>query len=108
MLETETKELDPATSLPISKLPDLGAAQVVDAIASAKNAAETLKRLSGKQRGELLRRWYNAVKEAQDDIATIITAENGKPLGEARGEVIYAADFLDWFSGEAPRLDGRV
>ncbi|GAM39999.1 succinate-semialdehyde dehydrogenase [Talaromyces pinophilus] len=100
--------INPATSLPISKLPDLGTAQVVDAIASAKNAAETLKRLSGKQRGELLRRWYNAVKEAQDDIAIIITAENGKPLAEARGEVTYAADFLDWFSGEAPRLDGRV
>lgn len=108
MLETEIKEPDPATSLPIAKLPDLGAAQVVDAITSAKIAAQTLKRLSGKQRGELLRRWYNAVKESQDDIATIITAENGKPLAEARGQVTYASDFLDWFSGEAPRLDGRV
>ncbi|KUL83710.1 hypothetical protein ZTR_07511 [Talaromyces verruculosus] len=51
---------------------------------------------------------YFDVTKAQDDISTIITAENGKLLAEARGEVTYAADFLDWFSGEAPRLDGRV
>ena len=64
--------------------------------------------MTGKNRGELLRRWYTLVDEAQDDLAAIVTAENGKTLAEARGEVRHAADFLEWFAGAAPRIDGTV
>lgn len=64
--------------------------------------------MTGKKRGELLRTWYGLVKAAQEDLANIITLENGKTIGEARGEVSYAADFIDWFAGEAPRIDSCV
>lgn len=71
-------------------------------------AAAELKVMTGKKRGELLRAWYDLVKAAQEDIASVITLENGKTIAEARGEVSYAADFIDWFAGEAPRIDGCV
>jgi succinate-semialdehyde dehydrogenase/glutarate-semialdehyde dehydrogenase len=67
-----------------------------------------LKQLTSKERGALLRRWYDLIISARDDLAAIITAENGKPLMEAQGEVTYAADFLDWFSGVGRRMDGMV
>ena len=103
-----TRGTDPATSEAIASLPDLGAKSCDDAVQSALKAFAELKRMTGKSRGELLRRWFTLVNETQDDIAAIITAENGKTLAEARGEVRYAADFLDWFAGEAPRVDGTV
>ena len=64
--------------------------------------------MTGKERGEILRRWYDLVLAASEDLASIITFENGKTMAEAKGEVTYAADFLNWFSAEAPRLDGHV
>ena len=53
-------------------------------------------------------RWFSLMTEAKDDLASITAAENGKTLAEARGEVSYAADFLSWFAGAAPRIDGSV
>jgi succinate-semialdehyde dehydrogenase/glutarate-semialdehyde dehydrogenase len=67
---------------------------------------QELKAITGNERGEILRRWYELVIAARDDLAMIIIAENGKTSAEARGEVTYAADFLNWFSAEAPRLHG--
>jgi succinate-semialdehyde dehydrogenase/glutarate-semialdehyde dehydrogenase len=67
-----------------------------------------LKKMTGKERGELLRNWFNLMMAAREDLATIISVENGKTLVESRGEVIYAADFLEWFSGAAPRINGTV
>jgi len=64
--------------------------------------------MTGKARGELLLRWYSLVVEATEDLAAIITAENGKTLVEAQGEVAYAAGFLSWFAGAAPRVEGSV
>jgi succinate-semialdehyde dehydrogenase/glutarate-semialdehyde dehydrogenase len=54
----------------------------------------------------MLRKWYDLVMENSDDLATIITLENGKPLADAKGEVTYAANFFEWFSEEAPRIYG--
>lgn len=56
----------------------------------------------------MLRKWFDLVQAAAGDLADIITGENGKPLAEAKGEVKYASDFIDWFSGEAERFDGAV
>jgi succinate-semialdehyde dehydrogenase/glutarate-semialdehyde dehydrogenase len=56
----------------------------------------------------MLRRWFDLITQNQEDLATIITAENGKPTAEAKGEVVYAADFADWFAGAAPRIEGSV
>ncbi|KAH8692217.1 aldehyde dehydrogenase domain-containing protein [Talaromyces proteolyticus] len=100
--------INPATSQPVAKVPDLDEKQCTEAVDAAVKAAVQLKNMTGKQRAEILRRWFNLLHESRDDLATIITAENGKPLAEARGEVVYASDFVDWFAGEATRIDGTV
>ncbi|CRG84139.1 succinate-semialdehyde dehydrogenase (NADP+) [Talaromyces islandicus] len=100
--------INPATSLPVARLPDLDEGQCLEAVHAAVNAAAQLRNTPGKQRAEILRRWCNLMHEASDDLAAIITAENGKPLAEAQGEVAYASSFLEWFSGEASRIDGAV
>lgn len=64
--------------------------------------------MTSTERRLILRRWYDLTIAARDDLAAIITAENGKPLAEAQGEVTYAADFLDWFSGPGGRIDSQV
>lgn len=89
-------------------MPDLGEDACNDAINGARHAAIELKTMTGKAKSELLLKWHALVMEASDDLAAIITAENGKTLAEAHGEVMYAADFLYWFAGAAPRMDGSV
>lgn len=75
---------------------------------TAKEAQQKLALLTAKDRSRLLRKWFDQVQAAAGDLANIITSENGKPLAEAKGEVKYASDFIDWFSGEAERFDGAV
>jgi succinate-semialdehyde dehydrogenase/glutarate-semialdehyde dehydrogenase len=89
-------------------LPDLGQDACNDAIDGAVRAGIELKRMTGKTKSELLLKWHTLVIDAAEDLAAIITAENGKTLAEAHGEVMYAADFLYWFAGAAPRMDGSV
>ncbi|KAH8597554.1 Aldehyde/histidinol dehydrogenase [Bisporella sp. PMI_857] len=100
--------IDPATSACIAVLPELDVAQCNEAVDGAAAAAVQLKQLTSKERGALLRRWYDLVVAARDDLSQIITAENGKPLVEAQGEVTYAADFLEWFSGVGRWKSGMV
>ncbi|PVH81141.1 aldehyde dehydrogenase [Cadophora sp. DSE1049] len=100
--------IDPATSKSIAVLPDLDASQCKEAIEGAVIAAKELKLLTSKERRSILRKWYDLTIAARDDLAAIITAENGKPLVEAQGEITYAADFLDWFSGPGGRIDGQM
>lgn len=99
---------DPATSKPIASLPDLTGDDCTKAVDAAVAALKQLRDLTGKERGAILRKWYELTIDAREDLAAIITAENGKTLAEARGEVTYAADFLNWFSGEACRIEGSV
>ena len=89
-------------------MPDLGEPDASLAVDAATRAAVELKAMTGKKRGELLKAWYSLVQAAREDLASVITAENGKTIAEARGEVTYASDFIDWFAGEAPRIDGAV
>jgi succinate-semialdehyde dehydrogenase/glutarate-semialdehyde dehydrogenase len=64
--------------------------------------------VTGRQRSKLLRKWYDLIVQNSEDLATIITWENGKPLVDALGEIKYAASFLEWFSEEAPRVYGET
>jgi len=82
--------------------------QVELAIAAAKRAFREWSRLLAKERSAVLRRWYELIVEHADELARIVTAEQGKPLAEARGEVIYGAGFVEWFAEEAKRAYGDV
>jgi succinate-semialdehyde dehydrogenase/glutarate-semialdehyde dehydrogenase len=76
------------------------------AIDAAAEAFKTFRTQTGRQRAKLLRKWYDLMVENADDLAKLITWENGKPLADATGEVTYAANFFEWFSEEAPRTYG--
>lgn len=78
------------------------------AIAAAAAALPSFRKLTGRERSRLLRKWYQLMTENADDLATLITWENGKPLADAKGEVSYAASFFEWFSEEAPRVYGNT
>lgn len=100
------KILDPASEKIIGILPDMNKDDTEEAIRAAAAALPSFRKITGRERGRLLHRWYQAVMDNLEDLATLITYENGKPLAEARAEVIYAADYFEWFSEEAPRIYG--
>ncbi|WP_232071307.1 NAD-dependent succinate-semialdehyde dehydrogenase [Paraburkholderia pallida] len=100
--------LDPADNTEIARVPDFGAAEAHRAIAAAHTALPGWRAKTGKERAAVLRRWFDLVIEHADDLAAIMTAEQGKPLAEARGEVLYGASFLEWFAEEAKRVNGDV
>jgi succinate-semialdehyde dehydrogenase/glutarate-semialdehyde dehydrogenase len=99
---------NPATGTRIGTVPVLGAAGTEAAVAAAHRAFPAWSAKTAKERGALLRRWYELIVANADDIGTLMTAEQGKPLAEARGEVTYAASFVEWFAEEAKRLYGDV
>jgi succinate-semialdehyde dehydrogenase/glutarate-semialdehyde dehydrogenase len=99
---------NPATGARIGTVPVLGAAETEQAVAAAHRAFPTWAAKTAKERGALLRRWFELIVANADDIGTLMTAEQGKPLAEARGEVTYAASFVEWFAEEAKRLYGDV
>jgi len=103
-----TEILDPATGASLGSVPHLGEAETRRAIAAAEVAQKSWRALPAANRGRLLRRWYELMLEHQDDLAALMTAEQGKPLAEAKGEIAYAASFLEWFGEEAKRLYGDV
>ena len=99
---------NPATGEVIGHVPDFGAAETDEAVAAAQGAFAGWKARTGKERGIFLRRWADLMLAHADDLALILTAEQGKPLAEAKGEVAYAAAFLEWFAEEARRVRGEV
>ena len=99
---------NPATGERLGTVPDLGAAETNAAIDAAHAAFPAWARKTAKERAQVLRRMYELMLEHQDDLATIMTAEQGKPLAEAKGEIAYAAAFLEWFGEEAKRMYGDV
>ncbi|MFM9123601.1 MAG: aldehyde dehydrogenase family protein, partial [Actinomycetota bacterium] len=98
--------LDPATGAAIAHVPRLGAAETRRAIEGAERAREAWAGLLAKERARLLRDLADAMLANADDLAAIMTAEQGKPVGEARAEVAYAASFFEWFGEEAKRVYG--
>ncbi len=100
--------VNPATGETLGSVPRLDRAAVCQAIAAADAALPAWRSMLAKERAGMLRRWHDLVLQHADDLARIITLEQGKPLAEARGEVIYAAGFLEWFGEEAKRVYGDV
>lgn len=100
--------VDPATSEALGAVPAMGAAETAQAIAAAEAAFVTWQRVPHEARAALLMRWHDLMLEHADDLALILTREQGKPLAEARGEVLYGASFVRWFAEEARRIEGAV
>ena len=99
---------DPATGKALGSVPAMGREDVRRAIEAADRAFRDWRRRTAKERAALLRRWYDLVMENADDLAYIMTREQGKPLAEARGEIVYGASFIEWFAEEAKRAYGDV
>ncbi len=99
---------NPANGERIGTVPDLGAIETREAIDAASTALPAWAKKTAKQRAQILRRMYELMLEHQDDLARILTAEQGKPLAEATGEIAYSASFLEWFGEEAKRMYGDV
>ena len=99
---------NPATGELLATVPDAGAAETVRAIEAANRAFPPWRAKTAEQRGRVLRRWYELMLEHQEDLACLMTSEQGKPLAESRGEIGYAASFIEWFAEEARRIDGDV
>nr|XP_044988287.1 succinate-semialdehyde dehydrogenase, mitochondrial isoform X2 [Jaculus jaculus] len=99
---------DPASGAALGTVADCGVPEARAAVRAAHEAFCGWKGVSVKERSSLLRKWYDLMVQNKDDLAKIITAESGKPLKEAQGEVLYAALFLEWFSEEARRVYGDI
>ncbi|HEX5738253.1 MAG TPA: NAD-dependent succinate-semialdehyde dehydrogenase [Hydrogenophaga sp.] len=97
---------NPATGTVIAKVPRLGAAETRQAIEGANRAWPAWRARTAKERSAILTQWYTLIMANQDDLALIMTSEQGKPLVEARGEIAYASSFIQWFSEEAKRVYG--
>jgi len=97
---------NPATGEIIGSVPKLGAAETREAIEAANNAFPAWSKRTAKERAGVLRKWFDLMMENQEDLARLMTLEQGKPLTESRGEVVYAASFLEWFGEEAKRIYG--
>ncbi len=99
---------NPATGAVIGQVPRLGQSETREAIAAANRAWPAWRARTAHERSALLARWHALILEHQDDLARIMTAEQGKPLVEARGEIGYAASFIQWFAEEAKRVYGET
>jgi succinate-semialdehyde dehydrogenase/glutarate-semialdehyde dehydrogenase len=99
---------NPATHEVLGTVPVMGAAETRRAIEAAQAAFPAWAARTAKERAALLRRWYELLMANQDDLATLMTAEQGKPLAEAKGEIAYAASFIEWFAEEGKRLYGDL
>lgn len=99
---------NPATGQKIGDVPKMTAPDVRAAVAAAEQAMPAWRARTAKERSNILRRWFSLMMEHQDDLATLMTAEQGKPLAESRGEIAYAASFIEWFAEEAKRAYGDV
>ncbi|MCJ1257476.1 succinate semialdehyde dehydrogenase NADP+ linked [Lignoscripta atroalba] len=97
---------DPSTGKLIGTCPEFSKEDTDHVIQIAAEAWPSFRKTSGRERGRMLRRWYQLMTENSEDLAKLITWENGKPLTDAKGEVTYAASFFEWFSEEAPRNYG--
>jgi succinate-semialdehyde dehydrogenase/glutarate-semialdehyde dehydrogenase len=99
---------NPATGEKIGTVPKMGVAETRRAIEAASAAMPAWAKKTAKERAVILRRWYDLMMTHQDDLAVIMTAEQGKPLAESKGEIAYAASFIEWFAEEGKRMYGDV
>jgi succinate-semialdehyde dehydrogenase / glutarate-semialdehyde dehydrogenase len=100
--------INPATGKTIKTVPNMGAAETQMAIEAANAALPAWRAQTAKERANILHQWFSLMMKHQEDLARIMTAEQGKPLTESRGEIAYAASFIQWFAEEGKRLYGDV
>ena len=106
---SDSLEVDnPATGEVIATIPQLDADAVNQAVTAANDAFKLWRKKTPAERGELVRKWYELMVERTDELATIMTTEQGKPLAEAKGEIAYAASYVKWFAEEAMRINGEI
>jgi succinate-semialdehyde dehydrogenase / glutarate-semialdehyde dehydrogenase len=106
--ETRFDVTDPATGQVLAQVANLGAVEAQTAIAAANKAWPAWRSKTAKERGAIMMKWFALLHQHADDLARIMTAEQGKPLAEAKGEVTYGASFIDWFAEEAKRVYGET
>jgi len=99
---------NPATGEKLGTVPDMGAGETRRAIEAAHGALPDWSSRTAKDRGAILRKWADLMIANQDDLAILMTAEQGKPLVESKGEIAYASSFIDWFAEEGKRIYGDV
>ncbi|HSX85569.1 MAG TPA: aldehyde dehydrogenase family protein, partial [Cellvibrio sp.] len=99
---------NPVDASPLLDVANAGVAETCRAIDAAAAAFPEWQAKTGKERSQLMRRWFDLVMENQDELALLLTSEQGKPLAEARGEIAYGASYIEWFAEEAKRLNGDV
>src|SRR5262245_37324519 len=99
--------VNPATGATLAAVPDLGADETRRAIEAAERAWPSWRAKTAKERAAILRKWFDLMMASQEDLAQILTAEQGKPLAEARGEIAYGASFIEWFAEEGKRAYGE-
>lgn len=99
---------NPSDGSIIAHVPSLGADQVEDAIDAANRALPHWAAMAARDRSAILRKWFDLMVDHADDLAALMTAEQGKPLAEAKGEILYAASFVEWFAEEGKRVYGDV
>jgi succinate-semialdehyde dehydrogenase/glutarate-semialdehyde dehydrogenase len=100
--------VDPASGRTIGTIPDLGRDETKRAIAAAERAFASFRRTTHAARAAMLEKWYGLIMANQEDLARIMTLEQGKPLTEARGEIVYTASFVKWYAEEARRIGGTT
>ena len=105
---TTFEVLNPARGDVICTVPDLGRAETARAIEAARVAMKEWAARTAKERAQVLRKWFELMMANQDDLGAILTAEMGKPLAEAKGEIAYGASFIEWFGEEAKRIYGET
>ncbi|HET8746302.1 MAG TPA: aldehyde dehydrogenase family protein, partial [Ramlibacter sp.] len=99
---------DPATGLKLADVANLGPQEAEQAIAAANRAWPAWRNKTAKERSAILRKWYDLLMANQEDLGRLMTAEQGKPFAEAKGEVAYGASFVEWFAKEAKRINGET
>ena len=99
---------NPSTGELVGRVPKAGRKEAVEAIEGAENAFRAWAARPAVERARVVKRWYDLIVENADDLALILTAEQGKPLAEAKGESLYGAAFFEWFAEEAKRVYGEV
>jgi len=97
---------NPATEETLGTVPRMGASETRRAIEAANAAYPAWRKRTAKERGAILREWYNLMLAHKEDLAVLMTSEQGKPLAESQGEIMYAASFLEWFAEEGKRVYG--
>ena len=99
---------NPARGDVLARVPDMGEAETARAVEAADAARRGWAARTGKERAAVLRKWHDLMIASADDLAAILTAEMGKPLAEARSEILYGAAFVEWFAEEAKRVYGET